>query len=241
MHNTCIRIKEIDEFRNHFPLYDQVTHIRKNEAWLNQAGWLRDSTQASMELYNPMVMSKMFMLHDEKIRNQFNSEYFFWIDGGLTNTIHPGYFNHDKVLEKLESYVKKFLFLAFPYETGGEIHGFDRNKLNELAQTSNVEYVCRGGFFGGHRDYISEINGLYYNWLSQTLNEGYMGTEESIFSLLTYLYPELFQKHMIGGDGLVYKFFDDLKSFTVDESRISLQNYTGTSLYVITFNSPALS
>ena len=239
MHNTSIRIKEIDEFRNHFPFYNQVSNIRKSEAWLNQAGWLRESTQASMELYNPMVMSKMFMLHDEKIRNQFNSEYFFWIDGGLTNTIHPGYFNHDKVLEKLESYVKKFLFLAFPYETGGEIHGFERNKLNELAQTSNVEYVCRGGFFGGHKDYISEINGLYYNWLSQTLNEGYMGTEESIFSLLTYLYPELFQKHMINGDGLVYKFFDDLKNFTVDESRISLQNYTGTSLYVITFNSPA--
>jgi hypothetical protein len=239
MHNTCIRIKEIDEFRSHFPFYDQVSQIRKSEAWLNQAGWLSDSTQASMELYNPMVMSKMFMLHDEKIRNQFNSEYFFWIDGGLTNTIHPGYFNHDKVLEKLEDYVKKFLFITFPYETGGEIHGFERNKLNELAQTSNVEYVCRGGFFGGHKDYISEVNGAYYNWLNQTLNQGYMGTEESIFSLLTYLYPELFQKHMINGDGLVYKFFDDLKDFTVDESRISLQNYTGTSLYVITFNSPA--
>jgi len=237
-HNTVVRIKEIDSFRNEFPFYNQVTQIRKDENWLKQAGWLPESTQASMELYNPMVMSKMFMLHDEKIRNQFNSDYYFWIDGGLTNTVSQGYFSHDKVLDKLPDYVDRFLYLTFPYETGPEIHGFDRTKLNELSQTKNVEYVCRGGFFGGHKSLISEINGLYYNWLSHTLNEGYMGTEESVFTLLTYLYPHLFQKHMINGDGLVYKFFEDLKSFVKPASQITLQNYSGTNLYVITFNSP---
>jgi len=237
-YNTQVRIKEIEEFKS-FPFYDQVSFIRKNEVWLNQAGWLRESTQATMDLYNPMVMSKMFFLHDEKIRNPFNTDYFFWIDGGLTNTVHPGYFSHDKVLDKITDYVDKFLFLTFPYETGGEIHGFDRSKINQLAQTNNVEYVCRGGFFGGHKDYISDINGVYYSWLNSTLSEGYMGTEESIFTLLTYLYPEYFQKHMIGGDGLVWKFFEDLKNFDKSSTSISqIKNFSGINLYVITFNSP---
>jgi hypothetical protein len=237
--NTQVRIKEIEEFKS-CPFYEQISSIRKSEAWLNQTGWLRESTQASMDLYNPMVMSKMFFLHDEKIRNPFNTDYFFWIDGGLTNTVHSGYFSHDKVLNKITDYVDKFLFLSFPYETGGEIHGFERNKLNQLAQTNNIEYVCRGGFFGGHKENISDINALYYSWLNSTLSEGYMGTEESIFTLLTYLYPEYFQKHMIGGDGLVWKFFEDLKNYKKPSFNegIQIKNFSGVNLYVITFNSP---
>jgi hypothetical protein len=238
-HNTQIRIKEIDDFRTQFPFYNRVTEIRKQEDWLKQASWLRESTQATMELYNPMVMSKMFLLHDEKIRNPFNSDYLYWIDGGLTSTVHPGYFHHDQVLEKLDSYTNKFLFLSFPYKDGGEIHGFERQKMNEFAQVDNVEYVCRGGFFGGHKDTISEANGLYYSLLSCTLDLGYMGTEESIFTLMSYQKPELFQRHMIESNGLVSKFFEDLKNYKPEELLIASKEYTGTNLYVITFNSPS--
>lgn len=238
MVNTVIRIKEVEEFKSSFPFYEQVSKIRKDENWLKQASWLRDSTQATMDLYNPMVMSKMFLLHDEKIRNPFNSDYLFWIDGGLTNTVHPGYFYHDKVFEKLDTYVKKFFFISFPYPDGGEIHGFCRQKMNEIAQVDNVEYVCRGGFFGGHKDFISEANGMYYGLLSSSLSEGYMGTEESIFTLMSYQRPDIFQRHMIEGNGLVSKFFEDLKNYKEEELTVISKNYNGTSLYVITFNSP---
>jgi FkbM family methyltransferase len=239
-HNTVFRIKEIDEFRSLFPFYNEVSNIRKKDEWLNQAGWLRESTQATMELYNPMVMSKMFFLHDEKVRNHFNTEYFYWIDGGLTNTVHPGYFYKDNVIEKLPSITDKFVFLSFPYETGGEIHGFERNKMNEYSQTKNVEYVCRGGFFGGHEKNISEINGIYYNVLQNTLHNGYMGTEESVFTIISYTHPHLFHRHMIDGNGLVNKFFEDIKNYTPTEGSIIINNnYTGTSLYVVTYNSPA--
>ena len=236
--NTQIRIKEIDEFKTNFPFYDKITEIRNKDSWLNQAGWLRESTQATMELYNPMVMSKLFMLHDEKIRNSFNTDYFYWIDGGLTNTVHHGYFSKDKVLDKIPKITDKFLFIAFPYAEGGEIHGFTRTKMNELAQTKNVEYVCRGGFFGGHKNNISDINGMYYSLLSNTLNEGYMGTEESIFTLMTYTHPHLFTKHMIDGNGLVSKFFEDIKTTPITENKIILNNYSGVNLYVLSFNSP---
>jgi O-methyltransferase len=236
-HNTVIRTKEVEEFKTHFPFYEAVQKIRRDENWLNQAGWLKESTQATMELYNPMIMSKMFFLHDEKIRNQFNTKYFYWIDGGLTNTVHPGYFFKDKVLDKLPKLTDKFLYITFPYPDGGEIHGFTRSKINELAQTKNVDYVCRAGFFGGHHSNISEINNIYYSLLNSTLHEGYMGTEESIFTLMTYREPHLFHKHMIEGNGLIAKFFEDLKNLSIEEIKIT-QNFSGTNLYVITFNSP---
>ncbi len=113
--------------------YQLVQDIRKKPEWFNQVGWLSDSTQAKLEMYNPLVMSKMFLLHDAKIFDTFNSDYMYWIDAGLSNTVHPGYFTHDKVLEKLTKYTSKFSFVCFPYDAENEIHGFNYAKLCEIA------------------------------------------------------------------------------------------------------------
>jgi len=242
--NTAVYHHSIKDFSgNFFPFYNQVQSIRQNEKWLNQVGWLRDSTQAKLELYNPMVMSKMFLLHNAKIFNPFSTEYLFWLDGGITNTVHPGYFSHDKVLHKLEKIVKKMLFVCFPYETSSEIHGFDINEMNKIAQ-ADVDRVARGGFFGGHIDYLSEANNKYYELLNNTLNSGFMGTEESIFTLMTYLDPETYNHETIESNGLINVFFEKLKnnSATVSgtEDKPKRKDYLNNNniIYINTFNSP---
>jgi hypothetical protein len=194
-------------------------------------------------MYNPLVMSKVFLLNDAKIMDKFNSTHLFWIDAGLTNTVHPGYFTHDKIQDKLPKIFNKFGFIAFPYEANSEIHGFSYPKINEYAK-NDVKLVCRGGLFGGRKDDIGNINGLYYDLLHATINEGYMGTEESLFSILLYRHPDLIEYAEIEGNGLITKFCEDLKNDTVnvkikspnnDNLKLELSN---TSLYVITFNSP---
>jgi hypothetical protein len=220
------------------PFYDKIQEIRTSPQWYSQAGWLPESTQAKLEMYNPLVMSKVFLLNDAKIFDKFNSDYLFWLDAGITNTVHYGYFTHDKVLEKLPKFLDKFLFVSFPYPEGDEIHGFTRSKMNELANTKNVEYVCRAGFFGGPKNMISDINSIYYSLLGSTLSEGYMGTEESIFTLMTYLYSNLFTRFSIEGNGLLCKFFEDLKNLDITKYQEIERERSGVSLYVITYNSP---
>jgi len=223
-----------------FPL---IQKIRTNSDWYNQVGWLKESTQARLENYNPLVMSKMFLLHDAKIMDQFDSEYMFWIDGGLTNTVHPGYFTHDKVLNNLSKYISKFSFICFPYDAEREVHGFEYNKLNELAGTK-VNKVARGGFFGGPKHTIGDMNGIYYGLLKTTLSEGYMGTEESIFSLMCYKHSDMVNYFEIESNGLVGRFFEDLKNDSLkvkNETSVQVVNNLDTNkvgLYVITFNSP---
>jgi hypothetical protein len=223
--------------------FDKIQKIRADENWKNRAGWLAESTQAKLENYNPLVMSKVFLLHDAKIMDQFNSEYMFWIDGGLTNTVHPGYFTHDKVLDKLSKYISKFSFICFPYDAENEIHGFEYNKLNSIAG-NKVNKVARGGFFGGPKHTITDINGIYYNLLISTLNEGYMGTEESIFSIMCYKHADLINYFEIEGNGLIGKFFEDLKNDKLIPKSEHIGRETSqldtnkVGLYVITFNSP---
>ena len=224
--------------------YQLIQNIRTNPKWFNQTGWLKDSTQAKLEMYNPLVMSKVFLLNDARILDKFNSEYMFWIDAGIANTLHTGYFYHDKVLEKIKDIDNKILFICFPYETNSEIHGFEYKKICEYAG-DNVNLVARGGFFGGDKNVIEQFNSLYYQILIDTLKNGYMGTEESLFSILLYQNPELFQYSLIEENGLIYKFFEDVKNgeqkFLNKSKKVSVSNPIDISkvgLYVITFNSP---
>lgn len=244
LENTQFVERSLEWFKNN-EYFNKIQAIRTDPSWYNQASWLKDSTQAQLEFYNPLVMSKMFLLHDAKILDQFNSDFLFWIDAGLTNTVHPGYFTHDKVLEKLPKLVSKFSFVCFPYEANTEVHGFDYKELCKLAR-AKTNKVARGGFFGGPKNSISEANSIYYSLLNETLNRGFMGTEESLFTLMLYKHPQLFDYAKIEADGLMGKFFEDLKNDQATFKKESLKPiktfskpFTDQSaLYVITYNSP---
>ena len=241
--NTQFINRDLSWFKNN-EFYDKIQKIRNNPDWFNQVGWLKDSTQAKLEMYNPLVMSKVFLLHDAKLLDSFNSDYLFWIDAGLTNTVHQGYFTHDKVIDKLPNLINKFTFITFPYETTSEIHGFEFKKLCELSG-NKVNKVARGGFFGGPKETIAEINNLYYQLLNTTLSSGYMGTEESIFSIMLHKYPMLFDYSEIEGNGLVWRFFENVKNGTLNLKNeltggkvIKVGDMSKVGLYVIGFNSP---
>ena len=240
--NTQFIVRSKEWFQQTVP-FNKIQELRTNPNWFNQSSWLKDSTQGSLEWYNPLVMSKIFLLNDARILDKFDSTHLFWIDAGITNTIHPGYFTHDKIHEKLPKLFNKFGFVAFPYEANNEIHGFSYPKINEYAK-SDVKLVCRGGLFGGKKSVISDVNGLYYDMLFSTINDGYMGTEESIFSILMYRHPDIFEYCEIEGNGLISKFCEDLKNDEVvvksqmKKSEVSNLDENNVGLYVITFNSP---
>jgi len=226
--NTQFILRDLSWFKTN-EYFDLIQNIRNNPKWYNQVGWLKDSTQSRLEMYNPLVMSKMFLLNDAKILDKFNSEKLYWIDAGLTNTVHSGYFTHDNVLEKINIITDKFLFVSFPYDAELEIHGFDYNEMKQLTN-SIPNVVARGGFFGGNKDTISQMNTLYYGLLIDTLKRGFMGTEESLFTILLYQYPKLIDYCQIESNGLVYKFFEDVKNNKVvlkNEGKKVVTNYNG--------------
>jgi hypothetical protein len=235
--NTQFVLRPLEWFKNN-EYYPLIQKIRTDAKWYNQAGWLKDSTQATLEMYNPLVMSKMFLLNDARILDKFDSEYLFWIDAGLTNTVHKGYFTKHRVFDKLKKYVDNFNFICFPYEADKEVHGFEYSAMCKYAN-SKTDKVARGGFFGGRKELIENANRIYYDLLMDTLKKGYMGTEESLFTLMLYQYPFQFSYSEINSDGLVWKFFEDLKNdFLAVKNKRPTPDTDNVGLYVISFNSP---
>jgi len=236
--NTLFIVRERSWFKNEF--FDKIQQIRSNPDWYNLAGWLKESTQASLEYYNPLVMSKMFLLNDARIMDTFNSEQMYWIDAGLTSTVHKGYFTSDLVLDKISKQVTNFNFVCFPYQAENEIHGFKFKELNKIAG-KKVELVARGGFFGGPKDSIEQTSSIYYSLLSETLENNLMGTEESLFSIMVYKYPDLFSYSKIESNGLMSYFFEKVKNNKVVFENVRGKpplDYKRVGLYVITYNSP---
>jgi hypothetical protein len=242
--NTKIIVREVEWFKSNDHIFNKIQEIRTNPNWYNQVGWLSESTQAKLEMYNPLVMSKMFLMNDAALLDPFNSSHLVWIDGGLTNTVHEGYFWKDKIIQRLEKYMNKFTFVCFPYGGKEEIHGFKYEEMCRYAEGA-VDKVARGGVFGGPKDMISQINTIYHDLLIDTLEKGLMGTEESIFTIMTYKYPQLIHYYEIEGNGLVNVFFENLKNDTLvskqekmDLVKPNAHNKSNVALYVLTFNSP---
>lgn len=236
---TQIYFKELEDFKTWFPFFDKLQKIRTDPNWYNSAGWLVESPQAQLEYYNPMMMCKMFMVNDSAILNPFDSDYFYWIDGGITSTVNLGYFTSDKVFNNLSNYtnsINKFTFIQYPYEANEEIHGFERKKLAEFCNTDFVKKVSRGGFWGGTKEDVHKINALYYEYLQSTLSQGYMGADECLFTILSYKHPDLISNFQIEGNGLIWPFFENLKNYNTPIIKL---NKDKVGLYVITYNSPS--
>jgi len=249
--NTYIKVTSLDDIKKlYLPFWDKTQEIRTDETWVSRAGWLRESPQASLEWYNPIVQSKMFMLNDASIWNPFDTEYFYWLDAGITNTVPSGHLIEDNVLETINDYSNPFLFLSYPYQAENEIHGFEYAKMNEYAG-EKVEYVCRGGLFGGHKQQLNKANATYYSLLERTLSEGLMGTEESLFTLMAYNEPDIYKRYVLDDNGFIVKFTQALKenNVTLAEHKlkkfINTKEYTDrdvnnikTNVYMLTFNFP---
>lgn len=229
--NTRIVNRSLDELKQSTPQFDKIQKIRNSDSWKHQAGWLSDSTQAKLEFYNPLVMSKQFMLNDATLFNFFNTEYFVWVDAGIFNTVSLcNYINDPTFEKKLTTYLNKMLYLCFPYDGTVEVHGFSKNKLNEYAG-HDTSHVARGGFFGGKKETINEINHLYYWLMNDTLTSGYMGTEESIFTIISYKHADLCNIQMIESNGLIYSFFDRVMKTKINQEE-------ELAIYCLTYNLP---
>lgn len=248
--NTFVKIFELSDVQNMYkPFWDRTQKLRTDPAWINKAGWLAASPQASQEWYNPIVQSKMFLLNDVTIWNPFDTKHFMWLDAGITNSVYEKYFTDNRALDKIAPYLEQFLFLSYPYEANSEIHGFDFDAINRYSG-KKVTYVCRGGLFGGTRDSINQANATYYSLLDRTLSDGYMGTEESVFTIMSYLEPEKYRRYSLDSNGLIVKFAQALLDNKVELEPVPKDTNTYTprkfvnpdklklSVYMLTFNFP---
>ncbi|MFK7830149.1 MAG: WlaTC/HtrL family glycosyltransferase [Congregibacter sp.] len=197
------------DLESDFEYFSDVTRLQSSAAWVRRASWLKDSPQARLPHYNPLVMSKMRLLARVAAKAQSPQEHFFWCDAGLTRTC-PNMGSAGAWGTFLEQRLDRFLVVSFPYESGQEIHGFARPGMAQLCRTDHVSFVVRGGFFGGPAEAVHDVAEHYEGLLAEAFAGGDMGTEENVLTALAYRYPEKLARYELAGDGLIWPLFSAL-------------------------------
>jgi hypothetical protein len=192
------------------PFYQGVSAVRTRPEWQAQVPWLRESPQARLAHYAPLVLAKMRFLRDVARDDPFSTAGFFWIDAALSHTVAEHHLLDPALSLRLTSAARDLLFIAYPHHADREIHGFDLDAMTRLANTASISRVVRGGLFGGRRDAVLGVAALYGALLRETLEAGLLGTEESLLTILDHRHPELMQPFVVEEDGLLGPFFDAL-------------------------------
>lgn len=178
-----------DDIARNLPYFDQIQAIRRDPNWYSQANWLSQSPQAKLKLYNPLVMSKVALTRFVAELNPFDTDAFLFVDAG-----HLCHNPQDTWWSVPQRFLAsdKFFMSGFDYEPHGEIHGFAETAFRGFTRkTTGSVAVGRGGVLGGTLRALQLVDGVLDVISRETLSRGYMGTEESLFSILYYRWPEL--------------------------------------------------
>lgn len=177
------------------PGYDEIVQTISRSTWYSQSEWMKTSVIRNHN-YIPLTLIKQQMMEDSL--NDTNSNYVYWVDSGIYGSFDVADDFNSYYFTKLPR--DKFFISAFPYFTNSEIHGYNIDKMTELCYTV-PNRVCRATIFGGHRDQIKKITPLFYDLVRESLSCGAIGTEESIYTILSYQHPDLFHVYsMENGD-----------------------------------------
>lgn len=192
---TDIIIVELDDIKTKYfkKYWDKLQSIRTNPDWYNSCPWLPETPQCFSEWYNPIVMSKVFFLYHAYKINKFNSDKFIWIDAGITQHISTDYVN-DISLNGMGKCINKVLFSSVGYSGAAEVHGFNYSGYKKYTDVI-PSWLCRATIFGCHKNYIEKFKKDYSYYLNDTLDRGYLGTEESIFSLLSCINSSIYNRY----------------------------------------------
>lgn len=202
------------ELETYFPYWERVQQIRTSKLWNQQAqltGWLSNAPQARLPQYNPLVMSKLWLLRDAARVNPWGARYHLWMDAGhlCAGDQRPS----DEGTSMYRRHMSSGFFVThWPYGTTTEVHGLTDKAMHlYLATAEDPLRIVRGGIFGGSLPHIECVLKAYTLALHQTLTDGYIGTEECIWAMIHTRLPHLFNSfdnNSLGGHG------DNCASFT---------------------------
>ena len=162
--------------------YPEIQKVINSKGWKNQSEWMKTSTISS-KYYIPLTLCKQKML--EEGSKYYNSSYFYWVDSGMFSSFNINRNINDYYFTKIPK--DKFFMTAFPYNTVSEIHGYSVKGLKE--QCGIVpNRVLRATVFGGSKENIERMSKILYKEVNNSLDLGYIGTEEAIYTLISYLH-----------------------------------------------------
>lgn len=175
--NTKIILFDIEDLRV-FELYNDIKNIVISNSWIQQSEWMKNSIIKSPD-YITLTLLKPYLMIKCICDNLITTENIYWIDCGIFSSFNIPFklddYNFDKIKED------SFFITSYPYYSNKEIHGYNIEGYKKLCGIV-PQKVYRASFFGGNKNEFIKIFIKYNEFVNKSLKNGFIGTEESIFS-----------------------------------------------------------
>lgn len=149
-----------------------------------------DRVECKLSEYSIIQYSKFHILDMAINENPFNSEYFFWIDAGVSRFFldvditkpYPGS-NFMQILNNGRTFKNKFFIQSRP---DLEYYPIDDNFIWD---SSNL---LSGGMFGGSKESIDNVSKILEEQFQFMLNNNCVNNEQLALAMVWKKYPDLF-------------------------------------------------
>jgi len=171
----------------YYKYYDQIQEILSSAEYQSKISY-PDRVECKLPEYNIIQYSKFGWLQKAIKENPFNTDYFFWVDAGISRffldvNINLPYPNE----KKLTSIGKKFVIQ--------QKHTINNYKFTDKFIWT-AENLLKGTMFGGHKDVIPIIGKhIEYEFTETMLKNNNVNNEQLSLALVYHKYPYLF--HLI--------------------------------------------
>ena len=148
--------------------------------------------ECKSSLYNIIQYSKFGWLERVSDQNYFNSEYFLWVDAGLSrffydinlNNPYPGESAQQSLMDIKDSILIQVFMSYYPDLANAE-------ELSKEYLKDNRSYIM-GGMFGAGKESIKKFRPIVDNILEEMLSDNLINNEQIALGYLYKKYPDLF-------------------------------------------------
>tara|TARA_Y100000385_G_C13097638_1_gene642355 strand:- start:1435 stop:2385 length:951 start_codon:yes stop_codon:yes gene_type:complete len=232
--------KIITQDLNDFQYGSRILEIKRNSGWFFEDRLKGDIPYTYNDRNHTLCLSKLYWLNEAVNTNIYNSNSFFWIDGGLFHHgIFPEKFGGREKFSKQENrpelYYPENKSSIFTPNMGKFLSNYKekfltiikeempiRPRIKELIAPlghKHIDYIV-GGLFGGDPESINSVHKDFDEGLQVCLDNDLVTLEEELLSCVALKHPHLYNKfyfsqwwHDIKGDPAYYDIDENEKCF----------------------------
>jgi hypothetical protein len=182
---TIIKETTVDQLPAYQMFNDRLEKLMNSEEF-KKLVYHKHVPEMSKPLYNVLMFNKVNYLQEVADINPFNTEYFSWVDAGfIRNSSELGDLKKWPDPSKLVLLEDKIKFFCINSEIERHVRDVQGHVLSQMR-------LLKGTVFFIHKNLIPFIKEKFNYHVDDSLNNGYIGSDEKIFDLCCLRNPELF-------------------------------------------------
>jgi hypothetical protein len=187
--NTKIILQKLEDVP-YFKYKKDMDRIILSEDYRKKIGDV-NRVECNLSLYNIIQYSKFEWIRDAINNSYLNSEFYFWMDAGLSRFFNTDATNMEWPQNHSMMKPGKFLIQG-NMNTPRYYHNWPGDDNYML---DNNSILC-GGLFGGDKDTIIKIADLTKELFEHYLSQNIINNEQIVLGILLKRYPKLFNPYI---------------------------------------------